>query len=762
MTDLVLPKANTEIAAGAPALFAIAVFSSAALVFMVEPMVARLVLPALGGSAAVWNTSMAFFQAALLAGYAYAHGLQRFGSVRTQTLIHGGVLIAAALVLPLKITTLLGEPDGHHPALWLVAVLAVSVGPPFAALSATAPLVQAWFARVRAGRTDAENPYVLYAASNFGSLLALLAYPVIVEPLLRLQTQTLGWTLGYGLFVILMGAVALLARSAATDKPVTLAREAVISAPITWRDRAIWVGLAAMPASLMLGVTTYITTDIASAPFLWVAPLALYLLTFIIAFQAKPLLGPKLALTLQAAAFLACLLTFALPVKWFLLQVILELVGFFLTALVCHQALANRRPAPAKLTEYYLLMSLGGVVGGAFNAFLAPVVFQSVAEYPLVLLATCLARPWGRGFLTRGQTLLFAMGVAGAFVTLGIAQFLGPRTVVQMLPLIKIVLGATLISAFLLRDRAWVLLILSLALVTSSQRVAPPEILLKSDRNFFGVLRMTEVSVPGHGEAHRLAHGTTLHGTQLLSPAERCLPLVYYAPTTPIGQVFRAELARKPALNIAAIGMGAGTVAAYTRQADSLRFYEIDPAVVQMASDPADFTYINGCAKGRISTVLGDARLTLTREPTNSFDLILVDAFSSDSIPAHLLTVEAMRIYLQRLKPDGVIIMHLSNNNLELLQPVSAIATAAGGYALEQAYRPIHGARLPFDTDEDAIVVGRNQAALTPFLGDRRWQPANSGGVRIWTDDYTNLFGALVRGIGHNERETRALSVQIH
>ena len=429
MTDAsaAAPSKMNRATAAAPGLFAVTVFTSAALVFMVEPMVAKLVLPTLGGSPAVWNTSMAFFQGALLVGYAYAHALQRFGSVKTQTLVHGAVLIAAALVLPLKISGAFGDPDSAHPALWLLGVLALSIGPPFAALSATAPLVQAWYARVRAGHADAANPYVLYAASNLGSLLALLAYPVIIEPTLRLHTQTMSWSIGYGLFVVLMGAVALLGPALGRQTATPQRASDDNAAPITWRTRLIWVGLAAAPASLMLGVTTYISTDIASAPFLWVAPLALYLLTFVIAFQAKPLIKPELALTLQAAAFAACILTFSLPVKWFLLQVILHLVGFFLTALVCHQALAARRPPASKLTEFYLLMSLGGVIGGGFNAFLAPVLFKSILEYPLVMLATCLARPWGKGWLTRNQTILFGAGLAGALATIILAKILGPR-----------------------------------------------------------------------------------------------------------------------------------------------------------------------------------------------------------------------------------------------------------------------------------------------------------------------------------------------
>lgn len=744
MTDV----ASDRAAAFAPGLFAVTAFFSAALVFMVEPMIAKLVLPTLGGSPAVWNTSLAFFQAALLLGYAYAHLLQRIGSVRLQTLMHGVVLVAAGLVLPLRVTQALGEPGTHDPALWLLGVLTLSVGLPFAALSATAPLVQAWYARVRAGEPDAANPYVLYVASNLGSLLALLAYPVLVEPALRLRTQTLGWSAGYGVFVVLVGAVAVLAWRAAKT-PATAAPQ--ISAPetVTWKLRLTWVALAAAPASLMLGVTSYISTDIASAPFLWIAPLALYLLTFIIAFQAKPLIDREQALTFQAATFVACVLTLGLPIQWFLPQVLMHLAGFFLTALVCHQALAARRPAPARLTEFYLLMSLGGVIGGMFNALLAPAVFKSVLEYPLVLLAACLARPWGQGWPARRQWALLAAGLAAA----GAAVVLGRAMEYNLV--VKLLLAATVVAAFLLRDRAWPFLTLCLALVAGAQMLSPREALIKTDRSFFGVLRVSRTMIPRYGEVRMLAHGTTLHGAELLDPANRCRPLVYYAPTTPIGQVFRSVQARKPEVRIGAIGMGAGTVAAYTRPRDSLRFFEIDPLVIKLAEDPAYFGYINGCAKGRIDQVLGDARLTLAREAADQFDILLVDAFSSDSVPAHLLTVEAMRGYLRHIKPDGVIIMHLSNRNLELMQPVAGVALAAGGAALQQAYRPPPGYIDKIDTGEDAVIVARNAAALAPYRADPRWKAADPHGVRVWTDDYTNLFGALIRGIGHAEREAR-------
>jgi hypothetical protein len=722
-----------------PALFAAAVFASAALVFMVEPMIAKLVLPLLGGSPAVWNTSLAFFQAALLAGYGYAHILQRIRRVRGQILVHGAVLVAAGLFLPLHVTGAFGEPGRLPPALWLTGVLALSVGAPFAALSATAPMLQAWYVRVRAGADDAENPYVLYVASNLGSLLALLAYPVVVEPLLSLRVQALAWSLGYAAFVLVMAAAARRVWASGGRALASAASQGAAKDAPRWRDRLAWVVLAAIPSSLMLGVTTYVTTDVASAPFLWVAPLALYLTTFIIAFQTRPLIHPHYVLILQAATVVACFINFSLPMKAFLVLVGLHLACFFLTALMCHQALATRRPSALHLTEFYLWMSLGGVLGGAFNAFGAPLIFDTVFEYPLVLMLAGLVRPWGRGPLpTRGWLLLVA-GAAGCGAAVAMNDQIG-----LTLP-VKLLLAVTPVMAFLLRNRAWAFVVLCLILAATAQMLAPQANILMTERGFFGVLRITRLNPPQVGPVRLLAHGTTLHGAQAEDPAWRCRPLVYYMPTTPIGQVFTALEARRSSLRIGAIGMGAGTVAAYVRPADSLRFFEIDPLVIAVATHPANFSYIRGCARGPIDWVVGDARLTLAREPANQFDLLLVDAFSSDSVPAHLLTVEAMRSYLAHIKPDGVVIMHLSNRHLELMSPVAGIARAAGGVAREQHYIPAPGADQLTDTAEYAIIVTRNDAALAPFARDKRWIPADPHGVRIWTDDYSNLFGALVR-----------------
>ena len=394
-----------------PWLFAVTVFLSASLVFLVEPMMARLMLPILGGSAAVWNTSLAFFQAALLGGYVYAHALERMRSLRRQILLHAAVLALAALSLPLGVSAALGDPDPNAPALWLLAALALSVGAPFMALSATAPLVQAWHARAFPHEPDG-GPWGLYAASNLGSLLALIAYPVIVEPLIPLHRQTLVWSGGYVAFALVIASLGMTLWPAHAQAPP---EEADAAVAVTWLDRARWILLAAIPSSLMLGVTTFVTTDVGSAPFLWVAPLALYLLTFVVAFQPRPAVPPRLALLLQAALVLAaCALSRPMP-RAFLQGLGVHFTSFFFTALICHQALVARRPTKGHLTDFYICMSLGGVVGGAINAFLAPVLLTTVAEYSAALVLACLVRPWRRVALSSPGRWAVSCRMAGQF-----------------------------------------------------------------------------------------------------------------------------------------------------------------------------------------------------------------------------------------------------------------------------------------------------------------------------------------------------------
>jgi hypothetical protein len=739
-----------------PALFAATVFASAALVFMVEPMVAKLVLPLLGGAAAVWNTSLAFFQITLLVGYGYAHMLQRIPRVATQALIHCAAVAIAALVLPLRVHAF-GPPSSDHPILWELGVLAASIGAPFAILSATAPLVQAWHARTMPAG-EGKEPYVLYAASNLGSLLALIAYPLIVEPTVTVRAQTLGWSLGYGAFGLLLASLALICARAAEVRPT--APEA--APPIAWRTRLIWVILAAIPSSLMLGVTTHLTTDVASAPFLWVAPLALYLLTFILAFQAKPVMSQWLTLTLQAAAVAACATLLPFRLTAFPLQLLVHLSAFFFTALVCHQTLVARRPPPARLTEFYLWMSFGGVVGGAFNAFVAPVIFDNVWEYPLVLALATLARPVDAP-MRRWVFVVLPVGIIAGVAAPMVISFVPPQLAAK--PVIwgltdaqlfdvsaKLLLAVASVSAFLVRFRYWpffmLIAVLSLGASAAAERVNATA----SWRSFFGVVRESEARAdPLGGRIRMMAHGTTLHGAQAQSPLFRCRPLVYYAPETPIGQVMAWKREQSPALRIGVVGLGTGSMAAYVRRSDHLTFFEIDPLVIRLASDPRHFSYTTECAQGPVDYVLGDARLTLGRQPAGQFDVLLIDAFSSDAVPTHLLTVEAVRGYLSKLKPNGVVILHLSNRNLELDGPAQAVAHAAGGVGLVQKYEaPISGAWI---SSEDAVVIGRTPQAMGTLAEDLRWEPIDPTQARPWTDDYTNLVGALWRRI--QERWTK-------
>jgi SAM-dependent methyltransferase len=738
---------------GAPGLFAVTVFASAALVFLVEPMVAKLVLPLLGGSPSVWNTSMAFFQAALLAGYLYAHLLQRIASVRAQATTHCAALLIAAVALPLRVNGLVGPPSSHDPALWLVGELAVSVGLPFAVLSATAPLVQAWHART-IGAAEGKEPYALYAASNLGSLLALLAYPVAVEPLVTLAGQRYGWSGGYLAFILLMAALAILVTRtpAASQAPKLVAARSV-----SWGDRLGWVALAAAPSSLMLGVTNYITTDVASAPFLWVLPLALYLLTFIIAFQERPAIRPEVTVVLQAAVGATCAAMIPFHASAFALQLFVQLAAFFLTALLCHQRLVFSRPDPAHLTDFYLCLSLGGVVGGAFNAFVAPVIFENVWEYPIVLALACWARPWGRGRASYWERVMLVLGVLATVAAPVAVVSLGPHvthesvvgefTQAQLFDMgVKGLLALAVICAFMVRKRSAFFFIV-VSLLSYAASVAADRVDTRQTwRSFFGVMSLSETRVMALGGAVKmLAHGTTLHGAQAQNPRYRCNPLVYYTPRTPIGQVFTAKAKAAPALRIGAVGLGTGSVAAYVRPGDHLTFFEIDPLVVKISTDPKHFSYTTECAKGQVDYVIGDARLTLAKQPPNTFDILLIDAFSSDAVPAHLLTVQAVQMYLTKLKPSGVVILHLSNRNLDLMGPAQAVARKAGGWALVQSYRPEKDPQGSWESPEDAVIVARTHEALAAFAADKRWATVNPFKARPWTDDYMNLAGALYR-----------------
>lgn len=736
----------TDTAARAPSrrgftalLFPGAIFTSAALVFLVQPMIAKMLLPMLGGSPAVWNASMAFFQAALLLGYAYAHLLQRVADLRLQALMHLCVLAVGSLFLPLTISAVLGDPPSASPAPWLLGTLLVSVAAPFAALSATAPLLQSWYARLNPDASA--NPYALYVASNTGSMLALLSYPLLVEPFLTLRTQTQAWAGGYGVFAaLILGLTLLLFQRGKGAGSATAALTHEPLEAVSWKARVTWILLAAAPSSLMLGTTTFISTDVGAAPFMWVAPLALYLLTFIIAFQDRPWISTRHALLGQAIFVPLCVATIAFAKVSWLAMLVIHLGGFFFAALVCHQAMAARRPGPGRLTEFYLCVSVGGVIGGAATAFLAPVVFKVVLEYPIMLLLTGLARPWPKAAVRKSDLAILIMALIGA----GLVIVYGGRGMTTSL----IGVAATVVialAAIALRPRPLILILALMGVGSQAVIAGGMNRGLHTVRTFFGVHRVQLADIPAlGGPVHILAHGTTTHGAQPLTPALRCTPTNYYARRGAIGQVYATMAASRPALNVGVVGLGSGNVAAYMRPTDRLRFFEIDKAVEQLARDPRYFRYLSDCAKAPTDVVLGDARLTLRREPAAAYDLIHLDAFNSDAIPTHLLTAEAIDQYLQKLKPDGVLLVHISNRHLVLEGVVAAAAERAGAKSLIQFYQPPLGTPALVEAATLVMVVSRSPEALARFSADPRWRPARVDGTRPWTDDYTNIVGAVI------------------
>ena len=759
MTDAALPDDAAPSTEGGdrvtPILFAVAIFTSAALVFVVQPMVTKLVLPMLGGSPSVWNTAMVFFQTALLAGYGYAHLLQRLTSMRAQMATHLVLLLLAALFLPLKINGVLGDPDPNAPIGWLLATLALSVGAPFAVLSATAPLLQAWYARVRVGHADGKNPYVLYAASNLGSFLALLAYPLILEPLMTLSGQRASWSGGYAAFMLMVVALAVVAwrRGQIGGAPVASLET---SAPIPWREKIILVLLAAAPSSLMLGVTAHLATDVASAPFLWVIPLALYLLTFVIAFQDRPWIPLPITLVISGAVTLVCISFTAFRTGDWIMMFGLHLATFFLLALMCHQRLAARRPPPDRLTEFYLLMSLGGVVGGAFTALLAPVLFNGVWEYPLVLVLAGLARPFNKAPIRNWEVYLFVGAVLAAGLPpllsavfqadWGFAWWFNNNVSDNMPGLTQFMMLAPILAGFILRDRTPAFVIIAAGIALSTAYIARGYEAAFTDRSFFGVMKIGVTEDPRlGGQVNILMHGTTLHGAQPRNPAFACMPTLYYAPASPIGQTTQMLQLRRSALKIGVVGQGSGAMAGYKRAADEMKFFEIDPMVDRLSRDPQWFSFISGCADGPIETVLGDARLTMARETPGTYDLLLIDAFSSDSVPTHLLTVEAIEGYLKLLKPDGVVILHLSNRNLDITLPAAAAAQALGAANLHQLYQESPLAPDMAEASTEALILSPTEEGLAEFRAQAQWRTLAETDVRPWTDDYVNLFGSLWR-----------------
>ena len=725
------------------ALYTLTIFVGALLLFSVQPLFARLLLPLLGGSPAVWNTAMVFFQGALLAGYAYAHGSTRKLGVRRQAVWHLPLLLAPLCVLPLTLPAGWTPPTESSPIPWLLALMAVSVGPPFFVLSATSPLLQKWFAST--AHPHAKDPYFLYAASNIGSLLALLAYPLWFERHLTLLEQGRLWAASYGVFVVLTAAcVIALWRNRANppESPPTPApaRSSSAVAP----NRAIrlrWVLLSFVPSSLLLGVTGYVSTEIAVVPLLWVLPLSLYLLTFVLAFARRrrvpvSLLGRALPMGLVPLAMIMA----AQGTQPLVPIAAIHLIVFFLMAWLCHAQLAEARPDAEYLTEFYLWLSLGGVLGGVFNALVAPVLFNGLWEYPLMLVLGALAalpRPAKARGSNRGDWL-WPAGLAALAAVLLFVSLRGSHDAAEV-P--RLALGTLASICFFFSPRRLRLSLgLAVLLVAGAlaRRQTAQELAVK--RSFFGVHRVLDQQPEGF---HRLLHGSTLHGLQDPRPERRREPLTYYHRAGPVGQLM-ANYAGDPARRIAVVGLGAGSMAAYALPGQAWTFYEIDPAVLAIATNPRLFTFLAD-SPGKIGHVLGDARLSLAGAPAGAYDVLVLDAYSSDAIPVHLITREALALYLSKLAHGGLLAFHISNLHLDLEPVFANLAADADLFCLVRDDTVTSAAaRAEGKTASIWLVMAAQKETLRPLAHDPRWLPGRRDPAQApWTDDYSSLLSVI-------------------
>jgi hypothetical protein len=642
-----------------------AIFVSSLLLFLVQPVMAKAILPWYGGSAGVWTTAMVFFQVVLLLGYGWAHWTTAHLSRRMQVFVHLALLAGSLLLLPPTPSAAWRPVDAGAPILRIIGVLATSVGLPYLLLCANGPLLQVWFAH----RTKAEFPYRLFAISNAGSLAALLAYPFAIEPWISVHRQLVVWSAGYGLMAVLAGAAAIVAiRGAAWERPER--------ATTPWKSRLLWIALAACPSILWLAVAEELSQNVAPIPFLWILPLSLYLLSLILCFDREGWYRPaffRIALPAAWVLIWYCLYQRGTigSIKW---TILLLSAALFACAMFCHGELARRKPDARELTSYYLMLALGGAAGGVFVALAAPLLFDQYLELPAgVAVCMVLAMALLYGYPPRRLVRLGLMAGAGLFIAVELGGFT----------------DGTLVRT----------------------------------RNFYGALK---VSQAGSGDlAMRiLSNGPIRHGSEFLVPEKSRIPTTYYALESGVAAAIRTL--QKRSENVGIIGLGAGTLASYGRSGDVYRFYELNPEVIRLAG--SHFRYLRDCPC-RVEVVPGDARLALEREAPRNFDVLVVDAFSGDSIPVHLLTREAFALYARHLKPDGILAVNVTNRYLDLRPVVEGAARASGRQArvLETLADPARAAYA-----STWVLVTANQDG-----------PAEARPARLWTDDYSNLFQLL-------------------
>ncbi|MEL7687327.1 fused MFS/spermidine synthase [Citromicrobium bathyomarinum] len=721
-------------------LFVFTILLGSFLLFLVQPLVARLALPQLGGAPNVWNSAMLVYQALLLGGYAYAHILSR-ATLRRQALVHLALMALALLTLPIALADV-PQPAGWE-VFWVPLLLVATIGPLFFIVAAQAPLVQRWYA----ADPDAGDPYWLYGASNIGSFAGLLSYPLLLEPNLSLAGQSTVWALGYGLLIACMAALAWLRwriplhadSPAGQDEPED-------GEPIGWRRILFWLALSAVPSGLMLSTTTHLTTDIVAMPLLWVLPLGLYLLSFVFAFNERSALGFALTRTAPTILLLAGAMAMVSRGSDGVSLALAAVLMLFVVATALHRRLYASRPAPAQLTRFYLVMSAGGALGGVFAAIVAPLLFDWVWEHPLLVLAAGALLPQNPliawmdrlGLDARGRLVArLALVAAAALLGLWMAHALDNA---QSFTVHLLLLAIALLGVLALGKRWAFLAILLIAMLArggwdtleeSAQGIR--------ERSYFGVYTIRQHSDP---DTRLLLHGTTIHGRQFLDPERRRAPTSYYGPTSGVGLALSgAREIYGPGAQIGVIGLGTGTLACYREPGQDYTFYEIDPMVVEYSRDRV-FSFLADCAP-EAGIHLGDARLALESEPAQQYDVLAVDAFSSDAIPLHLLTREAMHTYGRALKPDGLMLVHISNRYLDLRPVIAAHAAQNGWIAL---MRDDPAVREDGISASFWVAIASDPQPIARLLlssPQTDWIELDDPAPQVWTDDFASILPLL-------------------
>jgi hypothetical protein len=732
------------------AVFAAAIFLSSALLFWLEPLFGKMVLPLVGGAPPAWNACILFYQTALVLGYAWAHAADRIGG-RRHMLAHLGLSVAALFVLPFSVPDRLLPPSADHPLTWMFGVLAVGVGLPFTLVASNGPLLQRAFSR--SGARHASDPYFLYAAGNLGSAAALLAYPALFEPFMTLGEQRRAWRAAYLVMVALLaGCAAILWRRTSPVRPESSTQQR-LREPIAWQRRVLWTALAAIPSSLMLGVTTYISSEVAAVPLIWILPLAIYLGPLVVAFAATDRLSRAISavfageITARTAASSAATLL-ALGVAYFLARaligngsaiIVVHLLVFAIAALVCHVRLAAERPSASRLTEYYLVTAIGGAVGGLFNTLIGPLLFTSVLEYPLALAAVLMVLPPrirpGKD-ATRFTWLDLALPAVVGAVALAVPMALRAWPIeISFSPRLLLAVPAAaclLFSGRPLRFGA------GLAFVVLASASYPSEIgaIEFQDRDFYGVHRVLRDERHGF---RWLTNGVTVHGGERIGRGKTAVPLTYYTPVGPAGEVFASIISRKPGAVVGVMGLGTGALASYATPGQRWTFFEIDPAVTAIARDPRYFTFLEH-SRVRYRLVPSDARLALARD-TSRFDALVLDVFTSDAIPTHLLTRQALALFQARLRPHGIILMHISNRFFDLGPVVGSLARDAGLVALHRVDEEPDDMEITGKFASHWAVLARTPGDVASLAAMPDWVPlAADSTARVWTDDYSSVL----------------------